>query len=368
MRKGKGLKIAALAGALSSLFAGAGFAGAPTGFKVGSFTVTNGDVTGTCGNTGGGYTVTCSQPIAVGKGFMQEMVSIKDPQGKVTQYIHTVVVDQNANNSNIPGAPATAGAKQFADESLVKYSTNQGTQTIANESGIWAQQTIAESAVPGNQNTAFKSSTELSMGWANPTATGVDAVVIKQDVNQANSTGGTTTLGNQFKTAFEYRADVNSLGTTSGHSTVIGQLTGLNNGAGGTEGDVQAFKLVQVHGSKNASADVTASLPNMVVGTPNTLLLTGGANDGYNQAMWLGQKISVSNTAGGTGATTGTTGAMEFGFQSFDNMTDIPGPIYYYSLLGSGPFQNAAGADAWGATGMFGTTPSLADPFTTGLP
>lgn len=120
MRKGKGLKVATLAGSISMLFAGASFAAAPTGFTLNSFSVSNGDITSNCAGhnpAGGSTTTTCSAPVAIGKGFLQEVISIRDNNTGVTkQYIHTVVTDQNANS--------TAGTLPFQDESLVAYTTD----------------------------------------------------------------------------------------------------------------------------------------------------------------------------------------------------------------------------------------------------
>ncbi|MDH4275918.1 MAG: hypothetical protein OEW08_12855, partial [Gammaproteobacteria bacterium] len=345
--------------------------------NTGSFNVSNGVVTKNCdGHKTTGYTTTCSDPVAVGKGFMQEIISIKNnTSGVVKQYIHTVVVDQNANSGNIPGAPNAGGAKQFADESLVSYNTDQTQQTNGNESGIWAQQKIFEPATGGNLQTAFNSTTELAMGWGNTDPSGTKgAVTISQGVNQQNTqcaappctTGQAGLIGNRFDTSFKYVADVDKDGNRLGYTTSIGQLTGLhNNGTNSKEGDVQSFKLVQVSGSYNAPASVGVSLPSMSTG-PNTLTLLGGAgtvdNPMGSQAIWLGQNIASNNTTAGGGATT-TAGAMKFGYQSFDSLSDAKNPIFYYSLLDNGPFQNSAGQDAWGSAGIFGVAPTLADPF-----
>ena len=158
----KGFRITAMMGALSMAISGSAFALDNTSF--GGWTVSNGTIDHSNASICQSTDFDCSV-VANGSGFKQLQVSpsasntTADPS---TSYIMTIVTDQNANSTTGIGDPNLG----FYDVSFVKMQVSLGGSGSGNVNGIFGQQSISDVSGSGTSATQFKSTTNISTGWA----------------------------------------------------------------------------------------------------------------------------------------------------------------------------------------------------------
>lgn len=332
MQKGKGLKAAALIGALAPMYAGVAMAQLPSGFAfgegaTGGYTQSGTDITYNCPT---GWN--CST-IAQGANFVQ--FSIAETGGTNT-YIKTIVTDP------------TQG---FVDESYVKMVMNLGGTTQNNENGIVGRQTIAQTGgVNAGAGVSFDSTTNIASGWG--LAAGGPAVDIVQNLED---TGNATTVGDDFVANFIFKSNVDAQGTPTGFSMDIHQLAGLAQGGGAQNvNDVQVFSLRQRDGDMSPGNG-----GNVGFGAASTATLPYAAGDNM-KVVWLGQSVNLGDATADPNAL----GDL-FGYQSYENLDQANGTgdnrIAHFSLfeagpwgwdtsLGAAPCLTATNKDATGAT------------------
>jgi len=342
----KGIKLAALAGALSMTMGGSAFA-ANHDLVFDGWSVTNGQIneTGTTGTSVCGSGNYDCNTVASGDGFKQVQVTAKPgTTGAVAgeSYIMTIVTDQNAN-----GAPG-AGDLGFYDVSFVKMklSLGGGATTNNNENGIAAQQKISEvtAGTGGGTATSFSSTTDINTGWS----TAATPVSISQSLVD---NGDTSTSGDNFDSSFNYQSSNDATtGLRDGFAMSIDQIAGLASAADPLSvNDVQVFSLRERQGTMLTSAQAS----NVTLAGENVSWVAGDDI----KAIWLGQTINLDSTsaaAGGLGST--------FGYLSFQNVSNATqGPASEFGFATS----NAESAWVWDPAFNIGAgsgTPCLTDP------
>lgn len=283
---------------------------------------------GTIGAAGGGDTpcaagFTCSV-LSSGDGFIQ--VQWIDSINGAT-YIQTIVTDTNAN-----GDPDDLA---YVDESFVQLGASNG---------ILAQQRHATTDAEGT----FTNSSELAIGWANPTPDGNNPTMT---ISQAFVSPGGAATGDEFSNTFVMELIDGSGGPD--RSITVDQRVGLGDGITAST-DVQRFVLEGRQGAFTSagSIDLGPSFGGATTG-PDPAAVTWAAGDDV-MVRWLGQRLDL-----------GSEGLSQFGFQGIvNNTTDTEATTFSTSSTGIEP--DGAGYEPpfdWHATfGPTAPTPALSVP------
>lgn len=288
-----------------------------------NWSVNNGAITGTGGNTvpcAPGFTC---ETLSIGDGFIQ--VQWVDTNSNIT-YIFTGITE--------PGATGNPTTLNYVDQSFVR---------LGSENGIMAQQRHIQTDAEGT----FSNTSQLNIGWANPSPDGNNPTL---SIEQSFASDGGSALGDEFSNTFVMLL-INGGGANVDRSITVDQRVGLGDGVTASD-DVQRFVLEGRQGAFTTPGSLTLGQP---IGStePGGGTVTWAAGNDI-MVRWLGQRLDL-----------GDQGASAFGFQGvINNTTDAEATTFSTSSTGIVP--EGAGYQApfdWHATfGPDAPTPALPDP------
>lgn len=216
-----------------------------------------------------------------GNGFIQRQLV---ESATAITYIQTVITDLGAT-----GAPSALG---YRDESFIR---------LGSSNGIMSHQVQGQTDATGT----FASSTELNIGWANPTPSSSSP---NMTVSQSFTSNGTGVAGDEFENTFDMLIISGSDGNAQDRSITVNQEVGLGDGTTAST-DIQRFVLEGRTGVFTTASDMTLDATSFDSGG---IALNGGSvawADGADvMVRWIGQRIAL-----------GSLGLSEFGFEGIVN-------------------------------------------------
>lgn len=248
-----------------------------------NWSVTGGTIAGPGNTTPCSTGFTC-ETLSIGDGFIQ--VQWVDAVSGVT-YIQTVITDT--------GAAGNPGDLPYVDESFVR---------LGSENGIMAQQRHAETDDLGGQ---FTNSSQLAIGWANPTP---DADNPNMIINQSfQSAGEAGVVGDEFSNTFAMLIiqGTGDEAQTGDRSITVDQRVGLGDGVTGTD-DVQRFLLEGRRGAFTTAGSLELGAPTGNVGGAEGGGTVSWADGDDVMVRWIGQRLDLDSE-----------GQSLFGFQGIVN-------------------------------------------------
>lgn len=243
-----------------------------------NWSVNNGAISASCP---GGFTCEVLSGGGSGEGFIQVQWVDTAPGGGT--YIQTIVTDTSAT-----GDPADLA---YVDESFVQLGATNG---------ILAQQRHATSDTDGT----FTNSSQLAIGWANPTPDGNNPTMT---ITQAFVSDGTGVAGDGFSNEFTMLL-INGTGGVD-RAITVDQRVGLGDGTEDVS-DVQRFVLEGRRGAFTTpgSIDLGPSFGFTQNETDPAPVTWVAGND--VMVRWLGQEVDLDEQ-----------GISRFGFQGVINNT-----------------------------------------------
>lgn len=261
-----------------------------------NWSVANGAISGAGGPTPCAAGFTC-EVLSIGDGFIQvQWVDV----GASATYIQTIVTDTGAS-----GDPADLA---YVDESFVQLGASNG---------ILAQQRHATTDVDGE----FTNSSQLAIGWANPTPDGNNPTMT---ITQAFVSDGTGVAGDEFSNEFTMLL-INGTGGVD-RAITVDQRVGLGDGIDATS-DVQRFVLEGRRGAFTTpgSIDLGPSFGGASLGPDPDPVTWVAGND--VMVRWLGQNVDLDEQ-----------GLSRFGFQGIiNNTTGVEATTFSTSSTGIEP-------------------------------